>query len=66
MERKAELANKLHQKLLQVEKKKSAAAVEEISFLMEKVHDLTHRLMVSVHKPRPPLYFGVWNVVRTW
>eukprot|EP00066_Takifugu_rubripes_P021167 XP_011610433.1 PREDICTED: neurofilament light polypeptide-like isoform X4 [Takifugu rubripes] len=47
IERKAELANNLHRKLLLAEKKKSAAAVEEISVLMEKVRDLNHVLMVK-------------------
>ncbi|XP_056872244.1 uncharacterized protein LOC130515778 [Takifugu flavidus] len=47
IERKAELANNLHRKLLIAEKKKSAAAVEEISILMEKVRDLNHMLMVK-------------------
>ncbi|CAF93708.1 unnamed protein product [Tetraodon nigroviridis] len=50
IERKAELTNNLHQKLLLAEKKKSAAAMEEISILMEKVQDLNQRLMVSVHQ----------------
>lgn len=48
MEKKAELANNLHRKLLLAERKKSAAAVEEISCLMEKVHHLSVRLTVSV------------------
>ncbi|XP_056913474.1 uncharacterized protein LOC130539271 isoform X2 [Takifugu flavidus] len=39
IERKAELANNLHRKLLLAEKKKSAAAVEEISVLVEKVRN---------------------------
>lgn len=50
MEQKAELANNLHRKLLLAERKKSAAAIEEISCLMDKVHHLSVRLMVSVHK----------------
>ncbi|CAF93786.1 unnamed protein product, partial [Tetraodon nigroviridis] len=44
VEKNAELANNLHRKLLLVEKKKSAAAAEEISYLMEKVHQLSVRL----------------------
>ncbi|TWW73364.1 hypothetical protein D4764_15G0007580 [Takifugu flavidus] len=50
VERKAELANNLHCKLLLAEKRKSAAAAEKISFLMQKLHDLNYSLAVSPHK----------------
>ncbi|CAF87092.1 unnamed protein product, partial [Tetraodon nigroviridis] len=44
VEKNAELANNLHRKLLLAEKRKSAAAAEEISCLMEKVRQLSVRL----------------------
>lgn len=50
MERKADLTNSLHQKLLQAQKNKTAAANEEIALLKEKVKDLNNQLVVSLHE----------------
>ncbi|XP_056872240.1 meiosis-specific nuclear structural protein 1-like [Takifugu flavidus] len=54
VERKADLTNSLHQKLLRAEKNKTAAATEEISLLMEKVKDLNNKLLIEGKAQRNP------------
>eukprot|EP00066_Takifugu_rubripes_P021169 XP_011610435.1 PREDICTED: meiosis-specific nuclear structural protein 1-like isoform X6 [Takifugu rubripes] len=54
VERKADLTNSLHQKLLRAEKNKTAAATEEISLLMEKVKDLNNKLVIEGKAQRNP------------
>ncbi|TWW73367.1 hypothetical protein D4764_15G0007610 [Takifugu flavidus] len=54
VERKADLTNSLHQKLLRAEKKKTAAVTEEISLLMEKVQDLNNKLMIEGKAQKNP------------